>query len=139
MNVGKRDCEEPSPEFGGKIKRTRSVYRFVVGTQHLPVGAGVRCLLCHFHRAPRILAQSTWGATGNWRTIAAEGVQEVQAVKDAHLLSVCHFEREQMRAVKQGKLAIADAMNRVDPECKTYGWLKRRLARLQAEKKGADK
>jgi len=37
MNVGKRDCEESSPEFGGKIKRTRSVYRFVVGTQHLPM------------------------------------------------------------------------------------------------------
>lgn len=40
--------------------------------------------------------------------------------------------------VKQGKLSVADAMNLVDPKCQTYGWLKRRLARLQAEK-GAGK
>lgn len=36
--------------------------------------------------------------------------------------------------VKKGTLAIADAMNRLDPDSKTYGWLKRRLARQQAEK-----
>lgn len=30
--------------------------------------------------------------------------------------------------VKRGLLSIADAMNRVDPKAKTYGWLRRRLA-----------
>lgn len=30
--------------------------------------------------------------------------------------------------VKLGMLSIADAMNLCAPSCKTYGWLKRRLA-----------
>lgn len=37
--------------------------------------------------------------------------------------------------VKRGLLSIADAMNRVDPKTKTYGWLKRRLdAKVQVAK-----
>lgn len=31
--------------------------------------------------------------------------------------------------VKRGLLPVADAMKLVDPESKTYGWLKRRLAK----------
>lgn len=36
--------------------------------------------------------------------------------------------------VKRGLLSIADAMNRVSPESKTYGWL---LRRLESKKGGA--
>jgi hypothetical protein len=37
--------------------------------------------------------------------------------------------------VKRGLLSVADAMNRVDPKTKTYGWLKRRLGlKVQVEK-----
>jgi hypothetical protein len=41
--------------------------------------------------------------------------------------------------VKRGLLPIADAMNLVDPESKTYGWLKRRAAQVLTKAFGSAK